>query len=397
MLQFIKKQLLKNYLKKQSKKFNREKMNSVLIFFDFETFFVGGALRHTSQFRLLQQFFPNAEIHFTSSDSRVVELALNSPELRSLELKQYKEVPYDEYDCVVFLSERETEIANHIVSKYYKLFSRKIDTIMFSISSFSYAEDVKVFFPVLLELVGMKFDQDIRLDCHKNKVHLSKEEIDWANTYLAEKGVKKDDMLVIINDSSALDGKVIKEGEFINLIKLILEKQDTKILIYDVKNVGKRSHFKEYLNEEMLDRILFVAETSLREDISLMAGNNVKAIIGPCTGMMHCASGIYNVSKDKKAPLILVYKGNFEDMGSAYGTNYWWGKNDLVDCVLKMKGVGELIHLSDIEDQDNIIDYEFLYEKDIHLNQKLDDTKLITATDLMDKVTPSLLIEVEHY
>ncbi|WP_143569738.1 glycosyltransferase family 9 protein [Tenacibaculum agarivorans] len=372
-------------------------MNSVLIFFDFETFFVGGALRHTSQFRLLQQFFPNAEIHFTSSDSRVVELALNSPELRSLELKQYKEVPYDEYDCVVFLSERETEIANHIVSKYYKLFSRKIDTIMFSISSFSYAEDVKVFFPVLLELVGMKFDQDIRLDCHKNKVHLSKEEIDWANTYLAEKGVKKDDMLVIINDSSALDGKVIKEGEFINLIKLILEKQDTKILIYDVKNVGKRSHFKEYLNEEMLDRILFVAETSLREDISLMAGNNVKAIIGPCTGMMHCASGIYNVSKDKKAPLILVYKGNFEDMGSAYGTNYWWGKNDLVDCVLKMKGVGELIHLSDIEDQDNIIDYEFLYEKDIHLNQKLDDTKLITATDLMDKVTPSLLIEVEHY
>jgi len=397
MLQFIKKQLLKNYLRKQSKKFNREKMNSILIFFDFETFFLGGALRHTSQFRLLQQFFPNAEIHFTSSDSRVVDLALNSPIISSLQLKEYKEVPYEEYDCVVFLSEREAEIANYIVSKYYKLFSRKIDTIMFSISAFSYAEEVKVFFPVLIDLVNMKYDEDIRLDCHKNKVYLTKQEVDWANRYLAEKGVKKDDMLVIINDSSALEGKVIKEEEFINLIRLILIEEDTKVLIYDVKNIGKRSLFKEYFDKEMLDRILFVAQTSLREDISLMAGNNVKAIVGPCTGMMHCASGIYNVSKDKKAPLILVYKGDFEGMGFAYGTNYWWGKNDFVDCVLKMKGSQELIHLSDIEDKDNIIDYDFLYEKDIYLNQKLDDTKLITATELMDKITPSLLVEVEHY
>jgi hypothetical protein len=76
-------------------------------------------------------------------------------------------------------------------------------------------------------------------------------------------------------------------------------------------------------------------------------------IFGPCTGLMHCSSAIYNYYKkmgmnENDIPIMITYTGKFpEEQNPAE----WWGNAPLIDCIMlkSRDNAGcSLIKLSDL-------------------------------------------------
>ncbi len=73
------------------------------------------------------------------------------------------------------------------------------------------------------------------------------------------------------------------------------------------------------------------------QNIKFYANKNVTAIIGPCTGLMHIANGIYSyklnrkIISDNELPLLFVYVGL--QFYSAYNAWNWWS-GSLVHCAV---------------------------------------------------------------
>jgi hypothetical protein len=70
--------------------------------------------------------------------------------------------------------------------------------------------------------------------------------------------------------------------------------EKVKILIFDEKNAGKEALRRNGLNDDALEDFVFVTGQSLRQAICLLSTDCIRLIFGPCTGLLHCASGIYN-------------------------------------------------------------------------------------------------------
>ena len=70
----------------------------------------------------------------------------------------------------------------------------------------------------------------------------------------------------------------------------------------------------------------------IRKDLCILSSSYIKMIFGPCTGLMHCASGIYNhfVKKGEPVsdvPAMITYTGKWD-------SQFWWGNSPLVDCLV---------------------------------------------------------------
>ena len=112
----------------------------------------------------------------------------------------------------------------------------------------------------------------------------------------------------------------------------------------------------------IFQKIIFSKGFSLRANLALIGSDNVAFIFGPCTGIMHCASSIYNNFTSNRPPTyepppMVVYTGNpGKDNKNA---DYWWGTSPLINCLLLRKQGTEkqMISLDRIakEDRRNIV------------------------------------------
>jgi hypothetical protein len=114
-----------------------------------------------------------------------------------------------------------------------------------------------------------------------------------------------------------------------------LKKENIKILIFDEGKIGKRTFYTEWVGQELSKKLIFAEGLSLRKAICLIGNKLVKLIFGPSTGLLHCASGIYNVFCERglpleEIPIMLSYIGNDK---VNYQEDLWWG-NSLVDAIL---------------------------------------------------------------
>jgi hypothetical protein len=116
--------------------------------------------------------------------------------------------------------------------------------------------------------------------------------------------------------------------------------KDNRILIFDENNVGKEEFYTAWMGKEKASRIIFVKENSLREAIKILSSKYVKLIIGPCTGTLHCASGIYNHFAEnglpaEQVPLIITYTGvYYTEAKEIKNPHFWWKNSPLVTCLL---------------------------------------------------------------
>ena len=153
------------------------------------------------------------------------------------------------------------------------------------------------------------------------------------------------------------------------------------IFIPDTNDLEKFNFYKDNVYPELLSKIVFVQGTSLRESIRLLGAKYTSMIIGPCTGLMHCASGIYSVQKDIPRPPIIVYKGFFDRMDESDDLHWWWGGNDVVECIMKLKESENLICLSDIERA--VLYHELDYTTKIESHQLLEKISKKFQSDIL--------------
>ncbi|HEX8529308.1 MAG TPA: hypothetical protein VF646_04775, partial [Cytophagales bacterium] len=131
--------------------------------------------------------------------------------------------------------------------------------------------------------------------------------------------------------------KVLGITVYFEFLKSILQDGNAKVLIFDENTIGKEEFYRQWLGDETADRIIFSKGLSLRDNLCLIGSRHTRLVVGPCTGLMHCASSIYNnyVSNGmdpRDVPLIVVYTGQYSKANKS--AHYWWEGAPLVNCLL---------------------------------------------------------------
>ena len=129
-----------------------------------------------------------------------------------------------------------------------------------------------------------------------------------------------------------------------------------------MKIVENKSRFyATCLGHKLVQRIIFSVGRTLRQDVTLLGSSQIKMIFGPCSGLLHCASAIWNFYRKVHGakinpPNITVYTGLYGKEN--YNINQWWGAAPLVDAIfiIKEKGIPEIKTLLKLpfQERDNI-------------------------------------------
>lgn len=204
--------------------------------------------------------------------------------------------------------------------------------------------------------------KQLKKQTHK-EIYLSDEEIDTADLWLTENGYLKGNKLFVLFDESSYPEKTFSFSKNVALIQFILSNPNSQILLLDYQETGKKNKLKPHLTSLEYNRIIVASGLNIRREMAIMASTAISLIIGPCTGMMHLANGIYfellnNKRRAKEQiPLLIVYCGSGLDVKN-YHPRYWW-QGAMVKCIASTKKndliiVKELHEMSlDIDDFHN--------------------------------------------
>jgi hypothetical protein len=181
----------------------------------------------------------------------------------------------------------------------------------------------------------------VRKNLHREIVILESE-IEWANSWLQQNGVKNSDRIILIHHSASSNTKLLADNVYVKLLEYLTVNTNLKILLLDEKGTNKKSELMKVLNSSLINRVIVAEKMSLRKTMCLIASSYIEAIVSPCTGLMHLSNGIYYYLKNnaiiKKVPLLFVYTGYFGDFDAGCHPREWWG-NSLVKCLVITKNV----------------------------------------------------------
>jgi hypothetical protein len=139
----------------------------------------------------------------------------------------------------------------------------------------------------------------------------------------------------------------MRTNEYFKIIDWLLKKRNVRILIFDENKIGKKLFYRDWLGEKCIHKFFFAEGQTIRDAISLMSSSQVKFIFGPSTGLLHCASGIYNVLETRETenfvkPIMIAYTGKIIikqnlKLTELYDERRWW-QHSLVDAIVLTKG-----------------------------------------------------------
>ncbi|WDF77674.1 hypothetical protein PQ469_27680 [Mucilaginibacter sp. KACC 22773] len=171
------------------------------------------------------------------------------------------------------------------------------------------------------------------------EIKLSEIEKNWAADWLVENGLKPGEILNVLVFNSSAGTKMLTEAMAIELIRVFGSKGHNKILLFDEEKQNLSLRLRSVLQENVWGKIMVFEGRGLRQAMGLMAHSQVKLIMGPCTGIMHLANGIYqhklNKKEIKKAqlPALIVYTGNWKELQRYYHPKHWW-TGTLIRCIV---------------------------------------------------------------
>lgn len=184
------------------------------------------------------------------------------------------------------------------------------------------------------------------------EIYVSEEEVSAADEWLEQQGIQRGDYLVILQNGSTEEKKVLIFDEFMAFICRLLERAGTKILLLDEEQPLIRLRLTSVQN----DKVIFAGRRGLRTDMCLIASRYTRLVVGPCTGIFHLANGVltYQVNNGIRAagdlPFLLVYTGK-QAHDEGYLPKSWW-RHSLVHCVhlIEKNHRQELVSLDDSPD-----------------------------------------------
>jgi ADP-heptose:LPS heptosyltransferase len=346
-------------IKANNSKISRDNVKSVLIIYEEKELFIGDSCIIFDKFKACKLFFPNAsvDIHFnikTYVDCYSALLKCN-PYIDNIRDLTWEEIDYSSYDLVICVTHQEEALLKIISERHKDDFLSK--TFRTAICSFSLqlVDDLQnedIVFPFYEELFEFS-----RGHLGPMELYVSDEERLWANTWLTEKGLKENEKLLILLDSTSVRSKLLGMTVYYEMLTWLLKLPDIKILIFDENNIGKQEFYNQLLGRKQTQKFIFSNGLDLRKAITLLSADKVKLIFGPCTGLMHCASGLYNNFvraglSPSNVPLLITYTGKYHKAHES--ANYWWHNAPLMNCMIirKKNGIKEMVSLNELTEQE---------------------------------------------
>ncbi|WP_232475600.1 MULTISPECIES: hypothetical protein [Sphingobacterium] len=299
--------------------------------------FIGDCCFRFNKFRYINDYFQCSEIilNYTNDSNKILyeTLLTNNPYIR-LENKNWDSINFEDYDIVFVIAHSEDQLLEYLCLRYQDdIMSNKFCAKIYSISSVTlkkeeYSNFVFPEYPKILDVVK---------NLGPGEIYLETDEIDQGEGWFLEQGVKEGDKVFVMVDSSSARSKLMNLVEYFELLKSLLQLPDVKLLIFDENKIGKKAFYKEWLGEDLISRLIVSEGKSLRFNISLLGSSFITMIFGPCTGIMHCSSSVYNHFFNKgmsieMMPLMIVYTGIYE--APEMGVDFWWGSSPLIKCLL---------------------------------------------------------------
>jgi ADP-heptose:LPS heptosyltransferase len=343
-----------------------DKVSKILIIYEEMAFFIGDTCILFDKLRYVRSFFPNATVDMSFINAKNMKfyqaILQNNPNFDNITASEWDSIPFESYDLLICVTYKEYALLEFLHEKYRHL----VDSGEFRPAVFSFSENIltrnpeaKYVFPDDEALREYTTLTSAKTPC---ELYITADEHEWANRWLESKGMKKNEKLVILLDSASQKSKLLSIHVYFDFLTWILGLQDTKVLIFDEKNIGKEEFYGAWLGEENMKNIIVSKKLSFREDLAILSASCTKMVFGPCTGLMHCASSIYNnfLSNGKPAediPVLMTYTGEY--IGEKNNINVWWGNSPLVNCLLlKRRSNGkEIVFLKDLtEEEKNLKD-----------------------------------------
>lgn len=314
-------------------------VKQVLILHEEELTNIGDWVLRFDMLKYLKGYLQHADItiNFTAEGANIIYDALlkNNPHLHAVTAMKWQEIDFEKYDLVISVSYNEPAILAYLHERYSSsILSDQFRLCVFTMSHYMIKQkpDVKPLFPIHKEL---------GLYAEKNRtpveLFVTKEEQQWADSWLREKGLRENEQLFIILDTTTRREKLLSMPVYFGLITDLLKRENVKVLNFDEANIGKEKFYSELLGAKLTGKFIFSKGLSIREAMCLLASSYTKLVFGPCTGMMHCASGIYNnyVSNGlnkARAPVLITYTGKYlPDEGHVY---LWWNNAPLMNVLV---------------------------------------------------------------
>lgn len=335
-----------------------ENIKSVLILDDFKRpFFIGDAVHWLSKIKKLINVFNditsfNLNIANTVAFEPISKTFKNSVKKNvTITDLQWLNIDFSKYDLIL--------CNNDIFLKlYWYLGAQKNNKYLKAkLQSFSVMDDRPISenptFDFYINIHKHNYPEQIVARAKKsicNELSLLDEEVTWARQWLEDRGLKPKQKLVFLIHGASAPDKVILDAELIKFLKRLSGlDEDVKVVLVTEKSISTYKWLFAAIEEFDHPNLILADALGLRDVMSLMASKSTSAIIGPCTGLMHLADGIYTdlinsqVIKLSECPLMLVYAGQ-QAPERNYHPNHWWRNSKLVSCLVNMKSTNGHAH-----------------------------------------------------
>ncbi len=334
-------------INKNNKDVDRDAL-SVLINYKTKEYFIGDSVHRLRHLKLIRNYFLNAKIIINVHHRIDFAILQNNPYINQLAFKDLSLLKLSEYDLIITIGDDRNLFTELIKSYSSELREKTFKTGVFSLTRYlKIDEGENYILPLYKKLHDFIVDEE-NLSRLEKEIFILNEEKEWANQWFRMKGVKSNEKVIVIVDSTSLREKLLPLEVHFEIVRFFLENESHKILVFDESGIGKSFFYNEWLTDKFKHRLIFAEKLKFRQELTLLSSDYIKFIFGPCTGIMHCASAIHNVSvskygKAKEPPGIMVYAG--EDITRNlnkylwWHKSYWWGDDEVAKCcVLKYVG-----------------------------------------------------------
>lgn len=341
-----------------------EKVRRILVLHEEKIDYLGDFCLRFNKMLQFRSMLNNAAvtINFAVESNRnfYEGILTNNPNIDQVTTLPWQDIPFDSFDIIFCVTLQEEKLLAWLHEQYGERIHRDQCTMaVFAIPErfLEPAKNLPSIFPIHAPLIDR-----IVHDPKPGELYLSKAEQEWGDRWLESMGVKANEKLVIILDSTSRKSKLLNIYVHFEFLSFIAAQEHTRVLVFDEKNKGKEAFYSAWLGPVCEEKLIFSKGLSLRQDLCLIGSSYTKLIIGPCTGLMHCASSIYNNyivnGKDpREVPLMITYTGEYPEGDNA---NNWWGKSPLVNCLLLKKKEDQVqpVLLSELSETEKTEKYE---------------------------------------
>lgn len=349
--------LIQERIGKNAASIQKDKINQVLILYEEGIHYIGDACVRFDKIRYFRSFLNNGmiTINFNKKHSAKIYNALlkNNPHVHTFFSEEWNDIDFTAYDVICCVTYDEVAILQYVTERYgAAILNGSFHPVIYSLSDFMLEPEVhsRFVFPVYKELV------DYCRNSRMGELYVSQEEREEADQWLRAQGLKEAEYLVVMLDSTSDRNKLMKINAYFEFLSALLTIDNIRILIFDENNIGKEEFYGEWLGPTSMKKLIVSKSRGLREDICLVASPYTKLVFGPCTGLIHCASSVFNNYLNrgmarKDVPVLITYTGKYANNTNA---SFWWADAPLVHCLLlkERNNRKELLLLSDLTEEE---------------------------------------------